>query len=239
LVLDENGNNLGRMPYRDAENLALERSLDLVRINKDNNGVVVFKIMDHGKHKYEQKKHKQKKTSHPVKEMTFKLRIDPHDLGIKVNRIKEFLKKGSDVKITVVMRGRERMSPNLAHDKLESILSEIKDLVKVQQKKESKSSIFVTVRPLSKKEKNAKQHERRSSAESADRSCSREVDQRSDDTRKTVEHADGASSNDGRTTAGIQQVEGSESLKTPEGNGNRNGRSEIPRNGEEGRVASS
>ena len=61
LVLDDNGTNLGRMLYLDAKSLAVNRSLDLVQVNKDSGGVVVFKIMDHGKHKYEKKKNKQKK----------------------------------------------------------------------------------------------------------------------------------------------------------------------------------
>ncbi|KKK51856.1 hypothetical protein LCGC14_3110760, partial [marine sediment metagenome] len=138
LVLDDTGTNLGRMPYRDAKSLAINRSLDLVQVNKDNNGVVVFKIMDHGKYKYDQKKHKQRKVVHPLKEMTFKMRIDPHDVDIKINRIKGFLSKGSDVKIAVVMRGREQSSPHMAQKKLDSILKELEGLISVQQIKSAR-----------------------------------------------------------------------------------------------------
>lgn len=148
LVLDDKGTNLGRMPYRDAKSLAINQNLDLVQMSKDNEKVVVFKIMDHGKHKYEQKKNKQKKIAHTLKEMNFRLRIDQHDLEIKINRIKGFLSKGSDVKITVTMRGRERATPQLAQQKLEAILAELSELVQIQQKRSTKSSAFVTVRPL-------------------------------------------------------------------------------------------
>lgn len=152
LVLDDNGTNLGRMLYRDAKSLAVDRSLDLVQVNKDNdNDIVVFKIMDHGKHKYEKKKNKQKHIASPLKEMNFKVRIDTHDLHIKTNQIKKFLLKGSDVKITVVMRGRERMSPQIAHNKLAEILTELGDSVQVQQKKSTKSTVFITVRPVVRK----------------------------------------------------------------------------------------
>lgn len=132
------------MLYRDAKSLALSRDLDLVQVNKDG----TFKIMDHGKYKYDRKKNKQKKTAQPLKEMTFKMRIDPHDVGIKINQIKRFLLKGSDVKIAVTMRGRERASPQLAQEKLDSILKELEGLVAVQQTKSARSSVFVTVRPL-------------------------------------------------------------------------------------------
>ncbi len=139
------------MPYRDAKSLSISQNLDLVQVSKDNEKVVVFKIMDHGKYKYEQKKNKQKKTTHPLKEMSFRLRIDPHDMDIKINRIKGFLSKGSDVKITVTMRGRERATSQLAHQKLEAILAKLAELVQVQQKRSTKSSVFVTVRPLQEK----------------------------------------------------------------------------------------
>lgn len=154
LVLDEKGTNLGHMLYHDAKLLSTSRNLDLVQVSKDQDKIVVFKIMDHGKYKYEKKKNKQKSTAQPLKEMGFRLRIDTHDMEIKINRIKGFLSKGSDVKITVTMRGRERATPQLAHQKLEAILVELSDLVQVQQKRSTKSSVFVTVRPLPTAKKN-------------------------------------------------------------------------------------
>lgn len=144
LVLDDNGTNLGRMPYCDAQALASSRDLDLVQVNKDG----TFKIMDHGKYKYSKKKNQQKKVVHPLKEITFKMRIDPHDAKIKINRIKSFLSKGSDVKIAVTMRGRERAMPHLAHEKLDFILKELEGLVVVQQKRAIGASVFATIRPV-------------------------------------------------------------------------------------------
>jgi len=168
LVLDEKGTNLGKMQYRDAQSLALSRNLDLVQVNKDNKGIVVYKIMDYGKHKYDKKKNKQKIISHPLKEMNFKIRIDPHDMDIKINRIKGFLSKGSEVKITVAMRGRERAAPQLAKEKLDFILAELKNVIQnASPGKPTKSSICAIVRPLSKKSEKhanikANSHARRS-----------------------------------------------------------------------------
>lgn len=149
LVLDEQGTNLGRMPHRDALNIASSHNLDLISVNKKD-GVEVFKIMDHGKWKYDKKKNKQKqkKSALPVKEMNFRVCIDSHDQEIKVNRIKNFLDKGADVKITVTMRGREKANPRLAHDKMDLILAEFGDNVQVQQRRGSPSTVFATIRPV-------------------------------------------------------------------------------------------
>ncbi len=147
LVLSEEGTNLGRMSHRDALVLATERNLDLVNVNRAD-GIEVFKIMDHGKWKYDKKKHKQKKSHHQTKEMNFKLRIDPHDLAIKINRIKGFLEKGSDVKISVTLRGREKSNPRQAYDKLDDILKGLEGLVQIQQRKGSPTMAFAVVRAL-------------------------------------------------------------------------------------------
>ena len=165
------------MPHRDAMSLAISRNLDLVQVNKNSETVAVFKIMDHGKYKYKKRKNKQKSTTQPLKEMNFRLRIDPHDMKIKINRIKGFLSKGSDVKITITMRGREQATPQLAHQKLEAILADLAELVQVQQKRSTKSSIFVTVRPVRGKSKDVKPIQQqlsglRSSVRDANRSYS-------------------------------------------------------------------
>lgn len=146
LVLDENGVNLGRMSYWDAKNLATSRNLDLVLISKKDESQV-FKIMDQGKWKYQQNKHKPKKHTHQTKEMNFNVRIDSHDLTIKIQHIKDFIKKGMDVKITVTMKGREKAIPSLAHEKMNTILSALSEVSTASLKTVSPSSISVLVHP--------------------------------------------------------------------------------------------
>ena len=157
LVLDSEGTNLGRMPYADAKSLAQDRDLDLVQIDKGNK-VQVFKIMNYGKYKYDKKKHKQKKTTSPTKEMSFKLRIDPHDQEIKINRIKHFLQKGSDVKITVTLKGREKAAPQFAHEKLDEIIAELKECAIPLQRRSSHFSVSTMIRPCQEKRKGNDSH---------------------------------------------------------------------------------
>ena len=138
------------MLYRDAQVLASNRDLDLVRVNQAE-GVEVFKIMDYGKWKYEKKKHKQKKPQHQTKEMNFKLRIDPHDQGVKLDRIKKFLSKGDDVKISVQLRGREKANPRQAQVKLDEILKTLEGEIQIQQRRSSQFISFAVIRAVKKK----------------------------------------------------------------------------------------
>ena len=87
LVLDDEGVNLGKMAHRDADALAVKSNLDLIQVNKSGD-ILVFKIMDYGKWKYSKKKGQKKQTQRQLKEMNFKLRIDPHDQETKISHIK-------------------------------------------------------------------------------------------------------------------------------------------------------
>lgn len=146
LVLDPNGTNLGNMSYQSAQQLAIDRNLDLVQINKNNGELPVYKIMDRGKWQYLKKKGQKKSSSQVLKEINFRVRIDDRDREIKINHIKRFLSKGMDVKIAVQMRGREKANPSFAKEKMDTILSELNDLVLVKQRKSSGSLIVAVVR---------------------------------------------------------------------------------------------
>lgn len=118
LVLDSEGNSLGRMKLFAAHNLAQEQGLDVVAFSKGD----VVKIMDKGKWLYEQKKQNKKVHQPPQKEMQFSTRIDPHDLTIKLDKIQRFLEKGSDVRVVIEMRGREKANPFVASEMMDSII---------------------------------------------------------------------------------------------------------------------
>jgi len=152
LVLDVNGDNLGRMVFSDAKNLSEIKNLDLVQVNKKNNGLPVYKIIDQGKWQYQNKKNKRqnKSNTHQVKEVRFRVRTDSHDMKIKIGQIKKFITKGFDVKVAVNMRkGRERSYPEIAESKLAEIMESIKDMVKVNHQEKSSGGVFIVVRPFS------------------------------------------------------------------------------------------
>ena len=109
-VIDENGEKLGRMNINQALDLATEKNLDLVLVspNSDN---PVCKIMNYGKHKFEQakreKESKKKQKTVELKEIRVTPNIEEHDFNFKAKNAKKFLSDGNKVKITVRFRGRE------------------------------------------------------------------------------------------------------------------------------------
>jgi len=97
----------------------------------------VCKIMDYGKHIYQEQKKEQnarkKSHAHDLKEVRMKPRIGKHDLEIKINRAKEFLAEGHRVQFTMVYRGREITHQNIGQEILNGVVAELADLCKVER----------------------------------------------------------------------------------------------------------
>lgn len=116
MIDGESGQQLGVMPTPQAVRIAKERGLDLVEVA----GSVeppVCKIIDYGKYKYIQEKHKKEAHKHQkaskLKEMKFRIGIDPHDYLIKITHAEDFLFEGHKVRIQLQFRGRQ-----MAHQEL-------------------------------------------------------------------------------------------------------------------------
>lgn len=98
------------MSSKETLELAASKNLDLVMISP-NGKPPVCKIMDYGKHKYEQsRKEKEAKKNQKtinVKEIRLRPGIGDNDLKTKANHAIKFLKKGDKVKVELRFRGRE------------------------------------------------------------------------------------------------------------------------------------
>ena len=110
-LVGEGGEQLGILPLKEAQQLADEKNLDLVKIAPTAKPPVC-KIMDYSKFKFEQakkeKEARKKQKNIEVKELRLSPHIDAHDVGVKVKKAIEFLKSGDKVKVTVRFRyGRE------------------------------------------------------------------------------------------------------------------------------------
>ncbi|CEQ28663.1 translation initiation factor IF-3 [Paraclostridium sordellii] len=117
------------MSSRDAQLMANNKNLDLVKISPNANPPVC-KIMDYGKYKYEQarkeKESKKKQKIVTVKEVRLRPGIEQNDLNTKANNAIKFLKKGDKVKVELRFRGRE-----LGHKDLgKKVMLEFIELVK-------------------------------------------------------------------------------------------------------------
>lgn len=99
------------MSAREANRLADEKNLDLVKINPGGTPPVC-KIMDYGKFKFDAaKREKDARKNQKVtdlKEIWLSMTIDTHDLETKAKQCLKFLKGGDKVKVSIRMRGRQQ-----------------------------------------------------------------------------------------------------------------------------------
>ena len=109
-LIDSDGTQLGIMPSTQALGLAGGKNMDLVKIAPLAKPPVC-KIMDYGKHMFEQsKKEKEARRNQKIvtmKEIWLKPAIEEHDFNFKVKNAHKFLKDGDKVKVSVRFRGRE------------------------------------------------------------------------------------------------------------------------------------
>ena len=109
-LISDSGEQLGIMSSRDAQKLADEKHLDLVKISPNANPPVC-KLMDYSKYKFDQakkeKEARKKQKTIAVKELRLSPNIDTHDVQVKVKNAIKFLKEGNKVKISIRFRGRE------------------------------------------------------------------------------------------------------------------------------------
>ena len=124
------------MSARDAQKIAYEKDLDLVKIAPGAKPPVC-RIMDYGKFKYETQKKKQeakkRQTVVQIKEIKVRPKTDDHDYETKLRHIRRFLEDGDRCKITVFFRGREIVHKDRGLNILERVVQDLADVAKVDQ----------------------------------------------------------------------------------------------------------
>ena len=148
-VIGTDGQQLGVMSSRDAQKLADEAELDLIKISPKTKPPVC-KIMDYGKFRYEQQKREKeaKKKQHivEVKEIRLSPNVEINDLKTKANNARKFIEKGDKVKVTLRFRGREmaHISSN-AHvlDDFAKMLEDIASVVKAPKLEGRNMTMFL------------------------------------------------------------------------------------------------
>lgn len=117
-LIDAGGEQLGIVPGREAQRMADEKRMDLVKISPTAKPPVC-KIMDYSKFKFDQSKKekeaRKKQKTIDVKELRLSPNIDTHDVNVKVKKALEFLGDGDKVKITIRFRGRELGRTDMAY----------------------------------------------------------------------------------------------------------------------------
>jgi translation initiation factor IF-3 len=128
---------IGSTSTAEAMKMAREAGLDLVEVAPTARPPVC-KIMDYGKWRYQQQKKEDKSRASArggqLKELKLKtVKIGEHDLMIKINHAKEFLKGGNKVQFTLQFKGREMAHLDLGRDIFTKIKSELWPFSKIER----------------------------------------------------------------------------------------------------------
>ena len=120
-LIGSTGEQLGIMSAAQAQRIADEQGIDLVKISPQATPPVC-KLMDYGKFRFEQGKREKeaKKNQHVVeiKEIRMSPGIDVGDFNTKLQNAQKFLADGNRVKVSVRFRGREMAHTDIGKDLL-------------------------------------------------------------------------------------------------------------------------
>ncbi|TMB92475.1 MAG: translation initiation factor IF-3 [Chloroflexi bacterium] len=169
---DTTGEALGIVSVERAKELAAERELDLVEVAPMAQPPVC-RLMDYGRYKFEElKKEKESRKQHNViniKEMKLRPKISEHDFQTKFGSVRNFLRDGDKVKLTIMFRGRELVHQEYGRKLLDRMADELKELAIIERNPlvEGRNMIMI-LSPLNKKHARGEQR-------SGDRRAPREV----------------------------------------------------------------
>ena len=147
-LISAKGENLGVVKTREALDRAKEEELDLVLIVPNANPPVA-KIVDFKKFLYEERKKastaraKSKKTD--IKEFWLSPSTGEGDIQRFIKRAREFILDGNKVKITVKMRGREAMFPEVAMEQIKRIGDGLSEIAKMESEPKRMGNMIWTI----------------------------------------------------------------------------------------------
>lgn len=135
-LIDETGKQVGIVTREEALRKAQELEVDLVEVAASANPPVCrlidfkkFQYLESRKHKEERKKNKEVE----LKEVRMGPFVAQRDLEVRLGRIREFLKEGHRVKVTIHFAGRQITHPEFGHELFRKITGELSEIAHVER----------------------------------------------------------------------------------------------------------
>jgi translation initiation factor IF-3 len=147
-LIDTEGQQIGIVSLREAQEKAQQAELDLVEIVPTAKPPVC-RIMDYGKFIFEQNKKqhaaKKKQKQVQIKEIKFRPGTEEGDYQVKLRNLIRFLEDGDKAKITLRFRGREMAHQELGQNLLKRLETDLVNygLVEQQPKMEGRQMVMV------------------------------------------------------------------------------------------------
>ena len=146
LVIDADGAKRGVMSAKDAQMLAYDQDLDLVKIAPQATPPVC-RIMDYRKYCFEQQKREKEARKNQriveIKEIRMFSAIEKHDFERLVSQGKKFLQGGDKIKVSVRFRKRAIAHPELGRELLEQYRDLLADAAVVDKPPKMEGRAYV------------------------------------------------------------------------------------------------
>ena len=154
-VIGSDGEQIGVKTKAEALELAEASNLDLVVVSP-NAKPPVARIMDHGKHRFDQQKREREARKNQkvvnIKEVRLSPSIDENDFQTKMRNARKFLEKGDKVKASIRFRGRAITHKEIGQKVLDRLASELSDVSSVESKPRMDGrSMFLMLAPTQEK----------------------------------------------------------------------------------------
>ncbi|MDP8969785.1 MAG: translation initiation factor IF-3 [Actinomycetota bacterium] len=134
-LIGPEGKQIGVVPLKTAIEAAQSLDLDLVEVAPQADPPVA-KVMDYGKHLYEQERAEReaRKQQRATGQKALRLRpkIDDHDFETKERQARKFLEAGHSVRFQVMYRRREMRRPELGTRLLDRLAETLSDVGQVE-----------------------------------------------------------------------------------------------------------
>ncbi len=125
-VVDQDNNQVGVLPIREAIDMARDKGLDLVLVAAQAQPPVC-RIISWGKFKYEQSKKVKPTKGKELKMVRLHPRTGPHDRDILIRNCDRFLRDGHKVRVLCQFKGRENAYPELGKAQMDAISEAVKE----------------------------------------------------------------------------------------------------------------
>lgn len=166
------GKQVGVVPLKIAIDAAQELGMDLVEVAPNANPPVA-KVMDYGKHQYEQERaeREQRKQQRGGGQKSIRLRpkIDDHDFMTKVRQARGFLEDGHTVRVQIMFRRRELRRPEMGAKVMDRFTEEVGDVANIDSRSQMEGRfITMTLSPKPRKEREAQEQPSEPSSQEQD-----------------------------------------------------------------------
>lgn len=148
LVIDQDGNQLGKMSKNEALEKAYDADLDLICV-APNAPTPVCKILDYGKYRFEKQKALKEARKNQVQTEVKPLRLSPvidkHDFDTKVKQASKWIDSKLKVKVDMRFRGRMMTRQEVGMKIMNDFIEALKEVATVEKPPKLEGNIMSCV----------------------------------------------------------------------------------------------